>query len=225
MATRHPPVLGIDGAAKGWVGVVWDGDRATPHFAHELRELCETVGPVAAVAVDIPIELASDGTRPCDVAVRPLLGPRRSSLFAPPVRRALDLPDYATANAWSKANTGHGISKQAWMLVPKIREARALAASGSVVLHETFPELSFSAMNDDRPLTHPKRTWTGMMARLALLRAVGIEPPVDAGPAGSVAADDMIDAAALAWSARRIADGTARHAPAEVGPGRPSIWW
>lgn len=221
----HAPVLGIDGATKGWVGVVWDGRTVTTQFAPELRTVCDAAGPVAAIAVDMPIELGSDGPRPCDVEVRPLLGPRRSSLFAPPVLGALDFADYADANAWSKRETGHGISKQAWMLVPKIREVRALAAAGETTLHETFPELSFRAMNGGRPLGHPKRTWTGMMTRLGLLRSAGIHVPIDAGPAGSVAADDMIDAAALAWSARRIADGAADHAPTVVEPGAPSIWW
>lgn len=218
-------VLGVDGARGGWVGVRWDGTTATPRFAESLADLCHEVGPVAIVAVDMPIGLESRDPRACDAAVRPLLGPRRSSLFAPPAIGALALDDYAAANAWTKQHLGHGLSKQAWMLAPKIREVRALDAEGDHDLRETFPELSFHAMNGDRPMSHPKRTWTGMRTRLALLERHGLSIDPDAGRAGDVAADDMIDAAALAWSAMRIATGSARHAPEELSPGSPSIWW
>lgn len=220
-----PTVLGVDGARGGWVGVRWDGGTARPTYAATLADLCIANDPVDVVSVDMPIVLATDGRRACDDEVRPLLGPRRSSLFAPPSVEALVFDDYATANAWSKDNDGRGISKQAWMLVPKIREVRDLVAQTGRRLYETFPELSFRAMNGDQPMSHAKRTWTGMATRLALLERHGLRIDPDAGPAGVVAADDMIDAAALAWSAMRIATGTAEHAPADVSSTEASIWW
>lgn len=218
-------MLGVDGARDGWVGVGWDGATPAPVFAPTLEQLCAGAGAVDVVAVDMPIGLTIDGPRPCDAAVRPLLGARRSSLFAPPVLAALDHATYAEANAWSKQHTRHGISKQAWMLAPKIREVRSFEASTDLAVHEAFPELSFRAMNGDVPLSHAKRTWTGMAMRLSLLRGVGIELPVEAGAAGAVAADDLIDAAALAWSAARIANGSAEFLPADAAPGEPTIWW
>lgn len=218
-------VVGVDGARGGWVGVWWDGATATPRFAESLAELCGAGDPAEVVAVDMPIALESTDARACDIAVRPLLGPRRSSLFSPPALGALELDDYATANAWTKQHLGHGLSKQAWMLAPKIREVRELDATGDHDLYETFPELSFHAMNGDRPMSHPKRTWTGMTTRLALLRRHGLTVDAEVGSAGDVAADDMIDAAALAWSAMRIATGNGRHAPDQLSPGSPSIWW
>ena len=225
MAIRSPTVLGVDGAARGWVGVRWDGVMAVPLFEPTLAVLCTQAGAVDAIAIDMPIGLGQHDRRDCDAQARVLLGPRRSSLFAPPVLAALAHEAYGDANRWSKETTGRGISKQAWMLVPKIREVRALAERTDLPLHESFPELSFLALNGDVPLSHPKRTWNGMAARLELLRGVRLEPPVDAGPAGAVAADDLIDAAALAWSAARIASGTARCLPAAPGEGEPSIWW
>lgn len=218
-------VLGVDGARGGWVGVCWDGRDTEPRYAATLADLCVACGPVDVVAVDMPIVLAPDGPRACDLLVRPMLGPRRSSLFAPPTVGALAFDDYAEANAWAKENVGHGISKQAWMLVPKIREVRELVAQTDLALYETFPELSFRAMNDDVPLSHAKRTWTGMATRLGLLQRHGLHVDADVGAAGAVAADDMIDAAALAWSAMRIAAGEGEHAPAEVSPTEATIWW
>ena len=225
MVSTAPVVLGVDGAARGWVGVRWDGGVPVPLLDGTLAGLCEQAGPVQAIAVDMPIGLSEHRRRECDDQARARLGPRRSSLFPPPVLAALAHDDYATANRWSKETTGRGISKQAWMLVPRIREVRALERDSGLPLYESFPELSFLALNGDVPLPHPKRTWNGMAMRLALVRDVGLEPPVDAGVAGTVAVDDLLDASALAWSAARIACGSARCLPDAPGAGAPSIWW
>lgn len=188
----------------------------------------------AVVAVDMPIGLAPDGRRACDRLVRPLLGPRRASLFEPPPLDLLDAVDHATANAAAKERFGRGISKQAWFLVPKIREVRALAeaTAGSVSLFETFPELGFAALAGE-PLAEAKSTWTGLARRIALLADVGLDIPADVGAAGATAPDDVVDATVLAWSALRIATGcascrpteTSRHGPRSPTDGTPTIWW
>lgn len=218
-------VLGVDGARGGWVGVRWDGRSLGCAFAPTLEGLVAEASPVSVVAVDMPIELEAATTRSCEDLARPLLGARRSSLFQSPSLGALDFADddYPGANAWSKAATGRGISKQAWFLVPKIREVRALAAACEVPVRECMPELSFRAMHGE-PLLHPKTTWSGQALRVRLLRDHGIELPEDPGPAGRVAPDDLIDAAAVAWSARRIASGTAERVPPEGDPAA-AIWW
>lgn len=218
------PVLGVDGAPGGWVGVRWDGPSVDCRFTATLEELVAGAGPVAVVGVDMPIELEVSATRAAEDLARALLGPRRSSLFPSPSLGALDFADhdYPGANAWSKATTGRGISKQAWFLVPKIREVRALARTREVPVHECMPELSFRAMHG-APIPHPKKTWSGQALRLRLLREQGIELPDDPGPAGGVAPDDLIDAAAVAWSARRIATGEAECVPPDGGTA--AIWW
>ena len=222
----HPPaVLGVDGARGGWVGVRWDGQALGCSFAPTLVDLVDDVWPVTVVAVDMPIQLEVSARRVCEDLARPLLGARRSSLFQSPSLGALDFADddYPGANAWSKATTGRGISKQAWFLVPKIREARALAQTCEVPVRECMPELSFRAMHGE-PLLHPKATWSGQALRVRLLRQHGIELPDDPGPAGRVAPDDLIDAAAVAWSAARIAEGTAACVPPDGDPAA-AIWW
>jgi predicted RNase H-like nuclease len=217
-------VLGVDGARGGWVGVRWDGTELRCAFAPALTALVEGVWPVAVVAVDMPIELEVSATRACEDLARPLLGSRRSSLFQSPSLGALDFADddYPGANAWSKATTGRGISKQAWFLVPKIREVRALARSCEVPVYECMPELSFRAMLGE-PLPHPKASWSGQALRIRLLREHSIQLPEDPGSAGCVAPDDLIDAAAVAWSARRIATGEAESVPPDGGAA--AIWW
>jgi len=220
------PVLGVDGARGGWVGVRWDGSHLDCRWATSLAELVAGAGPVEVVGVDMPIELVPDGTRAAEDEVRRRLGPRRASLFQSPCLGALDFADddYAGANAWSKATVGRGLSKQAWFLVPKIREVRALSATSPVAVREVLPELSFAAMQDGVPLAHAKATWSGQARRRRLLEAHGLSLPDDPGPAGLAAPDDLLDAAAVAWSARRIALGIADRAPAAGDPAA-AIWW
>jgi len=219
-------VLGIDGARGGWVGVHWDGGAPDCLFAPTLAGLVEAAGPLDVVAVDMPIDLVPAGTRAAEDEVRRLLGPRRSSLFQSPCLGALDFADhdYPGANAWSKATVGRGLSKQAWFLVPKIREVRALATTSAGPVREAMPELSFAAMQGGEPLAHAKVTWSGQARRRRLLADQGIVLPDDPGPAGRVAPDDLLDAAAVAWTARRIAEGTASRAPADGDPAA-AIWW
>lgn len=217
-------VLGVDGARGGWVGVRWDGTSLDCLFDTALAGLVASAGDSSVVAVDMPIALVEHGTRTAEDQVRRLLGPRRSSLFQSPCLGALDFvdDDYVGANAWSKATVGRGLSKQAWFLVPKIREVRALAEQRPVF--EAMPELSFAAMHRDIPLPHTKVTWSGQALRRRLLAEHGIELPEDPGPAGRVAPDDLLDAAAIAWTARRILDGAASRAPADGDPAA-AIWW
>lgn len=219
-------LLGVDGARGGWVGVRWDGRALACRFAATLTGLVDAVAPVSVVAVDMPIELEAQATRAAEDQARRLLGPRRSSIFQSPSLGVLDFADddYAAANAWSKAHCGRGLSKQAWFLLPKIREVRAFTRDRSLTVREAMPELAFRAMHGDVPLPHPKTSWSGLALRLRLLADHGVVLPDDPGDAGRVAPDDLIDATALAWSARRIAAGDAERVPADGDPAA-AIWW
>jgi predicted RNase H-like nuclease len=76
---------------------------------------------------------------------------------------------------------------------------------------EVHPELCFARLAG-QPLPDSKRTWTGAMHRRRLLADNVL--PDDLGPAGRAAAiDDVLDAAAAAWTARRIALGQALPLP------------
>jgi predicted RNase H-like nuclease len=65
-----------------------------------------------------------------------------------------------------------------------------------------------------RPLDASKKTWAGLHKRLQLLDAEGIALGADLGTAGTMAViDDVLDAAAAAWTARRIAEDVAVSLP------------
>ncbi len=215
-------VLGVDGCPGGWVGVAPDPDRARVYAAGTLIELLHTVvadGPVGTVCVDIPIGLPDDGPRQADVLAAALLGPRRSSIFATPVRAALVEPDYATAVLVNRELTGQGFSRQAYGLRAKVLEVDALVRDPTTPLPaggpllEVHPELSFAIMAG-APLVHGKKTWAGAVERQARLAEQDIVIGSDLGPdPGRAGVDDVLDAAAAAWTARRHRDGSARSLP------------
>lgn len=207
--------MGVDAAGRaGWIGVVIDdGGFVAAHLAAALpvliddaeRALGTTLG---AIGVDIPIGLVDARVRSVDVAARAYVGPRRSSVFPAPHPAVVHLDDHAQVNEALVAVGRPRISVQAFHLFGRIREASALAPDGRVF--EAFPEASFRALAGG-PLVSAKKTWNGQAHRRALL--VGATPPVvipdDLGPAGLVPVDDVLDAAAVAWSALRYEKGDA----------------
>ncbi len=217
-----PVVGGLDGCRAGWVlatmparGAVARGDGPDVRVVPCLDEVVAALesGRLAAAAIDIPIGLPADGSRECDLEARRLLGPRRSSVFPAPVRAALGAGTYAEACGVSRAISGKGLSRQLYNILGKIREVDALQSpSLQERLFEACPELSFALMSRGVPMRHNKRTFEGRVERVVALRASGfgdVMPIVDAPPAGA-ARDDVLDALALAWTARRYVTGSGR---------------
>ena len=130
------------------------------------------LAPQATVCIDIPIGLSSDGFRACDRVARQLLGKRSSSVFSVPPRLALAPKSYEEINLASKAQCGKGVSKQAFYLLPKIREAEALLRSpdsDGLDWLETHPELCFSSFNGAVPMEDNKKTEAGFRQRKSVL--------------------------------------------------------
>ena len=167
-----------------------------------------------AVGVDMPIGLPGQERRQSDIQARELLGPRRSSLFWTPPLCVLDAADHAEANRLSKESTGRGLSIQAFHLMPKVREVRAVLApedlspQSRTQAAEVHPETSFAVLAG-QPMSVSKRQPVGQAERMAALAPefdnLGTVPPSLRG----ATLDDLLDAAAAAWTARRMAAGTA----------------
>jgi predicted RNase H-like nuclease len=208
-----PRVLGVDACKAGWVGVLVHGGRVAAYVAAGIAELVADAGDLDAVAVDMPIGLPDDGRRRADELAWRALGPRRASIFMTPVRAALADPDYAAASAENARLTGSGISRQAFGLRPKLLQVDEWVRRTRRRVVEAHPELSFAELAG-APLATRKLTWAGAQARRRLLAEAGIRLPDDLGEAGERAAvDDVLDAAAVAWTARRVASGRARCVP------------
>ncbi|MGH9229409.1 MAG: DUF429 domain-containing protein [Acidimicrobiales bacterium] len=210
-------VLGVDGCRSGWVGVVLAPDRPLVGvLGATIGALVEaasaTTGPLEAVGIDMPIHPPEEGTRPADLAARAHLGRKASSVFLTPARSVLAAASYADACAVARASDGRAISRQAWALRSKILEVGAWLPAAPCPVYEVHPEVSFSLLTG-APIIAGKRTAAGLAARRQALEGAGILVPTDLTAAGGVAADDVLDAAVVAWSARRVAAGQARSFP------------
>ena len=220
-------VTGVDACRRGWVAVTLeasgavgplDAVPASVRVHGSLASLLAT-DPVAVVGIDMPLGLLESGWREADRAARGLLGPRRSSVFAIPPEAVWAEPSYQAANQRCRELTGQGFSIQAWGLRAKLLEANRYRQARGHPLYEVHPELAFGAMAG-APLPYSKHTAPGRELRRDLLASAGIVLPAGlsgavAFPAGVASAPspataaapvtDTLDAAAVAWSAWRIA--------------------
>ena len=200
-------VLGVDGWRGQWVGARLDGRRVTLTVLPDAVAVLAEPG-VDVIAIDMPIGLSDDGPRACDVAARTLMGRAGSSVFPAPLRPVLACTTYEQACAVSRAASGKALSVQAWNLVPAIRSLdAALGDPPDPRVHEAFPELAFRTL-DDR-VASPKASARGLAERIrALEPVIDVLDALAEAPPG-VPVVDCLDACAVAWSARRIADGSA----------------
>jgi len=202
-------VLGVDGWRLGWVGALLDGRHVRLVALADVPAVL-AVPDADVVAIDMPIGLSEDGARACDVAARKRLGAAGSSVFPAPVRAVLATDDYAEARAISRAHTKpeRAPSAQAFMLVRSIRALDdALGEPPTDRVVEVHPELAFRRGLGG--VTARKGTAAGTVQRLRALRAVmDVEEGLADAPPG-VPMTDALDACAAAWSAQRLADGTA----------------
>ena len=205
-------VVGVDGCRQGWVtiSVALKGAIRADVF-ERFSDLMARFKGARVLAVDMPLGLLEKGCREADESARRYLGRRASSVFSAPCEGVLGADTYESAGSISRRMTKKGISRQTWALVPKIRELQEFAGDGRI--HEVHPEVSFRLMNEGSEVSHGKKTWGGLWQRLELLASAGVMLAPDLGAANAVPVDDVVDAAAAAWSALRIAKGEARSFP------------
>jgi predicted RNase H-like nuclease len=207
-------VAGVDGCRGGWVVVFVDQDGGgRPADVAMVPDLIDLIGRidagvVAAAAIDIPIGLAARDARSSDIEARKRLGARRSSVFPAPVRAVLGASTYVEACAISRATCGKAISRQLFNILPKIREVDDLLTTvRQRRLVEMCPELSL-ALLAGAPMTHAKTTPAGRAERMRVLGSAfgteDIEHHARQPPPGA-RVDDVLDAFAGAWTARRYA--------------------
>jgi predicted RNase H-like nuclease len=221
-------LAGVDGCPAGWIVafVRPDGDEARIRIVAHFAEVLAAPEQPGVIAVDVPIglpERTGYGGRAAENAVRPLLGGRQSAVFSVPSRAAIDAIDYADAcrTALATSDPPRAVSKQLFMIAPKIREVDALLRADAALVRRVFevhPEVAFWRLNGARALVEPKKVKgkcyeLGLASRRNLLVAAGFPgdalwaSPKGAGP------DDLLDAFACAAVARRIHTGLARPFP------------
>jgi predicted RNase H-like nuclease len=219
-------VAGVDGCRGGWIVVLLNRRKGRPpvwfvRLCPTFKEVLTLSPSPSVIAVDMPIGLSDrpePGGRRCDREARRLLGPRASSIFSPPSRPMLAATNYQQVRS-------KGLSVQAFGILPKIREVDWLMTpSLQRLVYESHPELAFAALAG-RPLRFNKKTPQGRRERLrALARAQGklfqgigeiARQELGRFPRTQVMPDDLLDAAVLALTALRIANGAATRVPAD----------
>jgi predicted RNase H-like nuclease len=214
-------LVGVDGCRDGWLFIVEAGASLRSGCAATAADLLEGLPENATIAIDVPIGLPDAGHREADRAARLLLGhPRGSSVFSAPVRACLDARSYEEACRLHFEADGRKLSRQAFGILPKIREVDRLLDERPGLqsrLREVHPEVSFALWNGGRPMSHRKSTALGKEER---------ETPIESEWPGALShmrtllkgvrysRDDLLDAFAALWTARRIASGEARSLPA-----------
>jgi predicted RNase H-like nuclease len=207
-------VVGADGCPGGWVGARLVGDTVSVLASDSIAGLLREAGEVAVLGIDMPIGLPDAG--PQRLAERlarlRLPGGRKSSVFPTPMRAACEATTWAEANALNKTACGRGLSHQGFGLTRKIVEVDAFVRSGPPArVVEVHPEVAFVSM-DPGCVVASKKTPAGRAARVAALQDAGLVlPPVVRGPGYAV--DDLLDACAVAWTARRVARDEAESLP------------
>ena len=190
--------VGIDGCRAGWIVASDRGAVVQTRLQFE---------PFNLVGIDMPIGLVDGPRRECDLAARKYLESAGSSVFPAPPRAALSCTDYQSALAAARIATGRGISKQTFNIMRKVAELdRLIDESNQHRVIEVHPECTFKAMNGDKNILS-KKSSEGRLARRRLLSDHFDIP--SAAPAGA-AMDDMLDAYAVLWSARRFQRGEHR---------------
>jgi predicted RNase H-like nuclease len=212
-------LTGVDACRGGWVAVslAVPGPARSGRFRVEAVRVHASLAGVlegegaSVVGIDMPLGLLESGWREADRAARGRLGPRRSSVFAIPPRAVWAQASYQAANQCCRELTGQGLAIQAWGLRAKLLEADQYRLTCGHPLYEVHPELAFGAMAG-APLGYSKHSAAGRELRQELLvRAGMVLPRLRQAPV-----TDNLDAAAVAWSAWRIATGQA-----VVLPGHP----
>lgn len=207
-------VAGVDGTKGGWIVVVLrDARFESARRIDSIETDFSDLGELRTIAIDVPIGFGPG--RAADAAARAFLRGAASTVFPTPTRAQVSVP----------FRPGSGVSAQSHALGPRIVFATDLATRDPRI-REVHPEVSFRAMNDGKPLAYRKKCAGGALERVALLARHGIVIE-DAGTASTAPIDDVLDAAAAAWSAHRIATSVAFSLPdpPELRDGRPVAIW
>lgn len=220
-------MAGVDGCRAGWVIVLVSPQTQEHQESQEVKvQLRADFGDILTlhprpeiIAIDIPIGLLEErqaGGRACDQLARRLLPGRTSSVFSPPIRRLLDATEYGQVRQ-------HGLSIQAFGILPKIREVDALMAPAlQRRVCEVHPELAFRSLVG-APMQNNKKTLAGREERIQALERIEVfqtlRHTLDTVSAtyrrSQIGVDDFLDACVLAWVAVRIANAEATCLPAE----------
>lgn len=211
-ALPYKPLAGVVPCPGGWLVQPARLFTATivpeePFVLQSLADVIDYRPSYVYIVVDAPIGIPDKpfgGYRPCDTAARELLGwPRRTSIAKVPCREALYAPNMAAAQKLDPWITPLMYRKFAWM-----REVDTeIQAYHQRRIFAGHPELSVLLVNQDKAASTSSFWSDGPAERLALFqeRLPGLRAVAMARPPEGASLRHVLNAAALLWTARRIA--------------------
>ncbi len=213
----HSRIAGLDGCKAGWFYILLDADSDAVDFGviDSVAALFEKQS-ISRLWLDMALGFSDQPQgRDCEKAARKMLRvqgvSRAASVFNPPSRQALYCESYEEANAVNKRAVGKGLSKQAWFIVPKMRELDELLQRQPELkprMDECHPEVAFTALNAMQPMRFNKKTDAGYAERLAILSryypnaSTIIDAALVTYPRKVLVRDDVVDAFVVAISAK-----------------------
>ncbi len=214
--------VGVDGCRAGWFAVFLEGENENYYswkveifseFSFLIEFLENNYGQSdPLILVDIPIGLKNGGAgeRLSDLGARSILKARKSSIFPVPCREAIYAETYEKACEVNEKLTGKRISKQAWNIVPKIRDVDSFLVENKVLrekIREVGPEICFQFFAGF-PMEFSKKKVKGFLERKAVLGNVCkyvdeiIEYALSKYRRKDLEKDDILDALAAAFIAK-----------------------
>ena len=221
-------IIGIDGCKSGWFSV-WenqDGNIESSIFTNlnKLKNFFKHENHLI-VGIDMPVVLSELIPRQADQLARKLLSKKASSIFTAPTPEMLAQPNYEKASLVSKRLFGKSMSLQSWYLFPKIKDVQTMIHHEDMQIYEIHPELSFRAMNNEQVILESKKSHEGFAIRNSLLalrfKHFIFEEIRNQYAKKDVMDDDILDALAVLWSAKRIQSNKASFIP--QAPEKPNM--
>jgi predicted RNase H-like nuclease len=215
--------VGVDGCRAGWFAVFLEGENENdcrwevalfPKFASLIDFLEKNYSHAEPlILIDIPIGLKEGGAgeRLADTGTRKILKARKSSIFPVPCRKAVYAETYEKACEVNEKLTGKRISKQAWNIVPKIRDVDSFLVKNENYrekVREVGPEICFQAFAGF-PMKYSKKKAEGFLEREETLSNVCkcvdeiIGYSLSEYRRKDLSKDDILDALASALTAKK----------------------
>lgn len=223
MATPHLPyqmLAGVVPCPGGWLVVPARLAGVTvitedPVVVSVLLDVIEFKPEFDACAIAVPIGFSDEPAgpyRPCDVEARNLIGwPRRSAVRHTPSRAALRAATRDDALALEPWLTRDDFRRFRW-----IREAeQEFQPYHQRTFFAAHPDLAYTQLNEDLPLTTSPFHEDGIRERMRLVRAKmpGVEETMTSIPPPGAALVHLVQAVGLLWTARRAAGRAMQRLP------------
>ncbi|MDM7918298.1 MAG: DUF429 domain-containing protein [Methanosarcina sp.] len=216
--------VGVDGCRAGWFAVFLEEENDNvcrwevaifSEFSFLIDFLENNYSHAEPlILIDIPIGLKDGGTgeRFSDKGAREILKARKSSIFPVPCLEAVYAETYEKACEINKRLTGKSISKQAWNIVPKIRDVDRFLVKNKRYrekVREAGPEICFQAFTGFS-MKYSKKKVEGFLERKEALKNAAckfvdeiIEYSLSKYRRKDLAKDDILDALAAALTAEQ----------------------